>query len=181
MEEAGYQAAKMLDEMMKAKNARTDTDSHEPAPTPSSVEVRVGPCESVSPRFSSQILVSPLAVVTRRSSDIMAIEDLFVAAAVQFIRANCRRPIQMADVVRQVAVSRRSLFDRFRRTLGCTVPQYIKRTRAAQIEELLRDDSHSIGEIAEILGFPSQDHVAQYFRSVTGVSPNAFRVQCRRR
>ncbi len=181
VEEAGYRAAELLDEMMKARNARTSTDAHGPAPTPSSVEVRVGPCQSVSPRFSSQILVSPLAVVTRRSTDIAAIEDPFVAAAVQFIRTHCRRPIQMADVVERVAVSRRSLSDRFRRTLGCTIAQYIKRTHVAQIEELLRNDSHSIGEIAEILGFPSQDHVAQYFRSVAGMSPNAFRKQCRRR
>ncbi|MGE5296052.1 MAG: XylR family transcriptional regulator [Solirubrobacterales bacterium] len=159
LEEAGYQAAQLLDEMMKAKSA--------------SVPVAV--------RLPAQILVRPLTMVTRQSTDITVIEDPFVAAAVQFIRTNCRRPIQMANVVGQVPISRRSLFDRFRRTVGCTVAQYIRRTRIAQIEELLRDDSCSIGEIAEILGFAGQDHLAQYFRSVTGMSPNTFRKRYRRR
>jgi LacI family transcriptional regulator len=160
VEEAGYRAAEMLDEMMRAKNARTAISEA---------------------RLPSQILVSPLAVVTRQSTDVAVIEDPFVAAAVQFIRVNCRRSIRMADVVRQAAVSRRNLSDRFRRTFGCTIAQYIKRIRIARIEELLRDDSCSVGEIAEVLGFASQDHLAQYFRSVTGMTPNAFRTQCRRR
>lgn len=155
VEEAGYRAARLLDEMMKSQSSRTSS--------------------------SSQILVSPLAVVTRQSTDVAVIEDPFVAAAVQFIRVNCRRPIRMADVVRQAAVSRRNLSGRFRRTFGCTIAQYIKRIRITRIEELLRDDSCSIGEIAEILGFAGQDHLAQHFRSVTGMTPNAFRTQCRRR
>lgn len=170
VEEAGYRAAELLDEMMKARSARTATDSHGPART-----------ASAEARLPSQILVSPLTVVTRQSTDVAVIEDPFVAAAVQLIRVNCRRPIRMADVVRQAAVSRRNLSDRFRRTFGCTIAQYIKRIRITRIEELLRDDSCSVGEIAEILGFASQDHLAQYFRSVTGMTPNTFRTQCRRR
>ncbi len=170
LEDAGYRAAAVLDQLMRA-GTRTRTDKHRPARTAASVGDRVGPCLSVR----------PIAVVTRRSTDISIIEDPLVAQAVRFIRTNCRRPIQIADVLREVAISRRSLFDRFKRTLGCTVHQYIKGVRVAQIEELLLGTADPVDKIAEILGFPGAEHVALYFRSVTGVNPRAFRTQCARR
>ena len=153
VEDAGYRAAMLLDEMMEAKRKRKA--QHSP----------------------TVILVPPVSVLARQSTDVTAIEDPHVAAAVRFIRTNCRRPIQISDVVRQVAISRRGLFDRFKRTIGCTVHQYIKRTRIAQIEELLLGTPHSIGRIAEILGFPSSDHLALYFRSVKGMNPRTFRAR----
>lgn len=168
IEDAGYQAAMLLDELMKARR--------EPARAAVPTAVRAGPCPSAPPT-ARQILVSPIAVTTRRSTDSKVIEDPHVAAAVQFIRTNCRRPIQIADVLRRVPISRRSLLDRFRRTVGCTVHQYIKRVRVAQIEELLLGTTHSIGQIAEILGFPDSDHLALYFRSVKSMNPLAFRAR----
>jgi LacI family transcriptional regulator len=163
LEDAGYRAAALLDRLMRACRAgRTEGTRARPAAAALS---------------GSRIVVSPITVVTRHSSEISAIEDPSVAEAVRFIRANSRRPIQIADVLQEVAISRRSLLDRFKRTLGCTVHQYIKRARVAQIEELLLGTPDSIGQIAEILGFPSPEHVALYFRSVTGMNPHTFRAQ----
>jgi len=167
LEDAGYQAAAMLDRLMRA-DTRTRTDKHGPSRTVASVGVCAGPCLSVP----------PIAVVTRRSTDVSVIGDPFVAQAVRFIRSNCRRPLQIDDVLGAVAISRRGLLDRFKRVLGCTVHQYIKRTRVARIEELLLGTPHSVGEIARILGFPSAEHVALYFRSVKHINPAAFRARC---
>jgi LacI family transcriptional regulator len=152
LEDAGYQAAMLLDGLMAAKKG----------------------LESCIP---GQILVSPIVVVSRQSTDVTAIDDPCVMRALQFIRENSGRTIEVDDVVHRVAISRRSLFDRFRRAVGCTVHQCIKRTRAARIEELLLGTSHSIDEIAKTLGFTGPDHIALYFRSVKGMNPNAFRAR----
>lgn len=152
LEDAGYRAAMLLDELMAAGKERET-------------------------RPPSQILVSPIAIVARQSTDITAVEDPCVMHALRFIRENGCRPIQVDDVVQRVAISRRNLFDRFRRAVGCTVHQYIKKTRAARIEELLLNTSHSVGEIAQKLGFTDSDHIALYFRSVKGMSPTAFRAR----
>jgi transcriptional regulator GlxA family with amidase domain len=100
-----------------------------------------------------------------------------VAQAVRFIRANCRRPLQAGDVLKGLAARRRELHDRFLRTLGCSVHQHIKKVRVAEIERMLLETGHSIGAIAEILGFPSSEHIALYFRSIKGMNPHAFRSQ----
>jgi len=152
LEDAGYRAATLLGELMAARKKMED-------------------------RTPAQVLVSPIAVVGRRSTDAAIIDDSCVMQALRFIRESSDRPVRIDDVVRRVAISRRSLFDRFRRALGCTVCQHIKRTRADRIEELLLGTSHSIGEIAAMLGFPDSDHVAQYFRSIKGMNPSVFRAR----
>jgi len=50
------------------------------------------------PRESETIFISPLGVVTRQSTDVMAIDDPDVAAALQFIRENACRGITVKDV-----------------------------------------------------------------------------------
>jgi len=156
LEDAGCRAATLLDRLMTAGKGQ----------------------ETCSP---TQILVSPVAVTVRQSTDVTAIEDPCVAKALQFIRQNSHRPIQLDDVVRQVAISRRNLSDRFRRTVGCTVHQHIKKTRAARIEALLLNSTLSIGQIAERLGFADSDHIAVYFRSVIGLTPRVCRTGCAHR
>lgn len=146
VEEAGYQAAALLDRLMAG--------------------------HKIKPR---SIPVPPRNVVARRSSDVTAVEDPLVAAAVRFIRANCRRPLQVDDVLKELAVARRGLYDRFLHALGCGIHAYIKKVRVAEIETMLLETSHSIGQIAALFGFPSSEHIALYFRSVKGINPEAFR------
>jgi LacI family transcriptional regulator len=146
VEDAGHQAARLLDRLMTG--AKPDPQ---------------------------RIVPATLGVVTRRSSAVTAIEDAVVAQAVRFIRVNCRKPIQVPDVLREVAASRRGLYGRFKRVLGCAVHQYIKKARVAEIERMLLDTDCSIAEIADIFGFPSADHIASYFRSVRGTNPLTLR------
>ena len=145
-EDAGYKAAQLLDRLMAGGH-----------PSP------------------QKIVPATLGVVTRRSSDVTLVEDTLVAQAVRFIRANCRQPIQVLDVLRELDISRRKFCGRFERALGCGVHQYIKQVRVAEIERLLLDTGCSIGKIADLLGFPSADHVASYFRSVRGTNPRTVR------
>jgi LacI family transcriptional regulator len=85
------------------------------------------------------------------------------------------KPVRVPDVLREVGLTRRELYARFQRGLGCGVHEYIKKTRVAQIERLLLDTDCTVVEIAKMLGFPDADHIASYFRSVRGVNPQSLR------
>lgn len=76
------------------------------------------------------MLVSPRGVVVRRSSDVIAVDDAHVAAALRFIReqAACER-LDVAAVAQHVDLSRRSLERRFGEVLGRTPAQQILRSR----------------------------------------------------
>ena len=114
-------------------------------------------------------------VVTRQSSDLLAIEDQSVAQAVKFIREHVREPIQVEDVLDHIAISRRSLYDKFKRSMNCSVHKYIKKTRIDHIEDLLVGTEMTISQIAYHMGFRSDEHIASYFRSVKGFNPRVFR------
>jgi len=65
-----------------------------------------------------RIVVQPITVVTRQSTDGIAIEDRNVAEALQFIRQHATDVIQVSDVVDVVHMSRRGLLD-MNKTLWC--------------------------------------------------------------
>jgi LacI family transcriptional regulator len=146
LENAGFQAAALLDRMMEGKSRRPQI-----------------------------IPVKARHVVTRHSTDVLAVDDPVIVEAIRFIRDNIRRPIQVSDILNRIAVSRRGLYDKFKKTLGCSVYRYIKRTRVEHIEQMLTVTDIPIGQIALDMGFPSSDHISAYFRSEKGCNPLEFR------
>ncbi len=123
------------------------------------------------------IVVEPTGVVVRQSSDVLAIEDPDVAQAVRYIRQHACRPLQVDDVLEELAISRRMLYEKFQQALGCPIHKYIKRVRIEQMEKLLLETKMSVLEIALQMGFSGADHIAQYFKKETGLNPLAFRLR----
>ncbi|MBN1123884.1 MAG: DNA-binding transcriptional regulator [Sedimentisphaerales bacterium] len=145
-EMAGYRAAEMLDRMMQGQT-----------------------------KGLHDILVNPTHVITRRSTDIMAINDPEVAQAIRFIRSSVRHGIRVDDVAEAAALSRRVLEKRFRQILNRSVHEEIRRVRIDQIVTMLLETDLSIAEIAFRLGFPGVEHIARYFRKEKSMSPQEFR------
>jgi len=146
VEKAGYEAAALLDKMMAGERA-TRCDIH----------------------------VRPTHVTIRQSTDVLAVDDANVAAAIRFIRQHSKTVIQVSDVVSAVALSRRVLEKRFRNILGHSIHDEIRRTRVEQIIQMLAETAMSISEIAQALGFSDAAHISRYFRREKGMSPLAYR------
>lgn len=72
-------------------------------------------------------VVSPIAVAARRSSDVLSIQDPFVASAVVWIRDHADGELTVAMVSRAVGLSRQALDRRFRQALGRTVQEEVRR------------------------------------------------------
>lgn len=123
----------------------------------------------------ARITVPATHVVTRRSTDIVAIPDEPVARALRFIRENSNRPIPVSDVASAAALSRRALEQRFRREVGCSILDQIRRERTDRISRLLVETTMPVGEIADTLGFEDAQHFARYFRAAKSLSPVAYR------
>jgi len=145
-EKAGYQAAELLDKLMKSEST------------------------------TDQAIVSqPTHVVTRQSTDILVIEDQDVAEAVRFILQHAKQAIQVTDVIDSVSISRRALERRFRNILGYSINKEIRRVRIDQVVRMLVETNLSISEIAVALDYPGIEHIARYFRKEKGMSLLAYR------
>ncbi len=121
------------------------------------------------------ILIKPTRVIVRLSTDTLAIDDEDVARAIAFIRAHASSPIQVADLLRAVPVSRRSLDRRFQQTLGRTPAEEIRRVRVARARPLLTDTDMPGPQVAVAAGFGSREYFARAFKQQTGLSPRQYR------
>jgi LacI family transcriptional regulator len=118
-------------------------------------------------------------VVARQSSDLLAIGDREVASAVRFIRAHGHRPIHVADVLREIPVSRRLLERRFRRSLNRGLWEEIRRAHMERARQLLADTDAPMATVAERAGFSGAAQLSVVFRQETGLTPTAYRRQYR--
>lgn len=147
-ETAGYRAAELLDAMMQG-----------------------------TIRKPRRIQVEALGVVTRRSTDIVAVEDEDVAAALQYIHREQGCNISVESVVQEVAVSRRNLEKRFRDTIGRTILEEIQTTRLERAKRLLLETTYPVSKVAELSGFGTTGYFIQFFQSRVGRTPRKYRTE----
>jgi LacI family transcriptional regulator len=124
---------------------------------------------------SLKINVRPTRVITRHSTDFMAVSDSYVTKALQFIRDHAHENMMVMNVASAAALSRRALEIKFRREIGCSIYEHIRRVRTDQIVRLLVETDLQVGQIAESLGFSDMQHFARYFRAGKQISPLAYR------
>ncbi len=119
--------------------------------------------------------IAPLGVRTRRSTDVLAIEDPVLARALHFIHHHAADGIRVDDVVRAAAVSRRVLESRFRERLGRSPHEEILGARIERIRSLLLGTELSIAEIARRTGFRHVEYLTVAFKRVVGCTPSTYR------
>jgi LacI family transcriptional regulator len=122
-----------------------------------------------------RVLIAPGHVMTRRSSDALAIEDPVVARAVRHIREHARGVLAVPSVARAVATSRRRLERRFHAVLGRTVLQEIRRVRVETAKRLLATTQHDLRQIAKLSGFTNAALLNVAFQRELGIPPGAYR------
>ena len=146
----GYEAAALLDRMMHG----------EPPP-------------------EKTITVEPSRVVTRESTDIMAVEDADVAQAIRLIREHACRGLRVKEVVDAVGLSRRVLQQRFKRILQRTPKEELMRVQVERAKMLLTETDMSVEQIAKCTGFAAFEYFVRAFRRETGITPRVYRKNSR--
>lgn len=127
------------------------------------------------------VVVPPAGVVTRRSSDILAIADADMAAALRFIHERFGAPIGVDDVVRATTASRRVLERRFAQHLDTTIHKQIAAVRIARGKQLLIHTDLSAGEVADRCGFNYVQQFNTLFKRETDLTPTLYRRRFRSR
>lgn len=128
-----------------------------------------------------RIIVEPLQVVTRSSTDVVALEDLEVAHAVRYIHENAGRPIKVKDIVNALGISRRTLEIRFRRSIGKSMNEKIQQAHLDRAKRLLLETDLPLPKVAEAAGYNSTSYLAVVFHEAFGMTPAKFRTYARNR
>ncbi len=142
----GYEAAGLLDRMMNGEKLRGEGR-----------------------------LFAPQGVATRQSTDVVAVADKQVSAAVRYIREHACTGIGVADVLKAVPMSRRVLETRFRKLLGRSPHEQILNVKLDRVKRLLTETDLPLSAIAERTGFAHVEYLSVAFKRQTGINASDFR------
>ena len=148
LERGGYEAAALLDRLMKAKKTN---------------------------RPSKTILIPPQGVVTRRSTDVVAVADPTIRNALLFISAHLGKAIGAPQIADALGCRRAELDKLFRAQLDRSVGEEIRRQRFARVKLLLQTTTLSISKIARETGFCTPSHLTNAFKTAFHLPPKAWR------
>jgi len=123
----------------------------------------------------ARTLVQPLGVVARQSTDVSAIADRDVAAAVHFIRQYACDGITVEDVLRQVQLSRSTMERRFAGLVGRSPKAQILHVRLQRVKQLLVETDYPLAQIARLAGFSHVENMCRLFKNKTGRTPGRYR------
>ena len=121
------------------------------------------------------IIVPPLQVKVRASTDTLATDDEDVTAAVQLIRGLGPEKLSVTAIAEAVGVSVSTLQRRFRETVGHSVHEESIRHRLRIAMRLLSETDLSILAVAHRAGFGHQEYLGRVFKSRLRVTPAEYR------
>ena len=147
-EQIGLEAAAMLDRLMQGKKPP-----------------------------QQEVLVAPTGIVSRASTDVLAIDDQEVIEAVRMIRGNVSKPLTVQEVTDSLAISRRSLERRFQHALQRTMGDEIARIHLERAKFLLATTDMPIPTVAESSGYGSPEYLSRVMKRRTGLTPRQYRAQ----
>ena len=123
----------------------------------------------------SPVLIPPTGVVTRMSTNILAVSDPRIAKALSYIWDHFAHPIGAEEVAREAGLNRRTLERGFRKHLNRSVWQEITRIRVEKAKSMLWDTTAKAHEIAEKCGFSGIVAFSKVFLRLTGMRPSEYR------
>lgn len=123
------------------------------------------------------LYVSPKGIVERRSTDILAVPDLKVAAAIRYMWDYLGQSIDVEDVADHIGISRRSLERLFSRYLGRGIGAELHRKRLERARELLRGTRMTVSEIVKAIGLSDKRYLHRAFKTAYGLTPRQYRNQ----
>jgi LacI family transcriptional regulator len=145
-ERIGYEAASALDRLMLGQS-----------------------CE---PRLR---VVDPVGIATRQSTDVLAIDQPELVAALRFIRQHACDGITVADVLKRVPLTRSVLERQFRRHVGRSPQEEIRQVQLKRARQLLAESELPLAQIAPLAGYRHPEYMSVVFKRLTGETPGQYR------
>ena len=146
-DEIGFQAAHLLDLLMSGDKAPKE-----------------------------DIVIPPLKIVDRESTAYLALKDPDLLRAVNYIKNNIDKQINVNTICQYVSRSRRWLEYSFKKEMNLSPLEFITRTRVNKAKEFLADsENFKLSSIAYMSGFSSTDQMNKAFRRIYNQSARHFR------
>jgi LacI family transcriptional regulator len=122
-----------------------------------------------------RIVVEPLYVVSRHSTDIFVLDDQEVTAALHYIWDHSGEPIRVDQVAASVGLSRRMLEIRFRSALGRSLNDEVQRAHLEAAKRLLTETDWPMDKVALASGYSGASYLCSLFQRLVAITPAEYR------
>ena len=121
------------------------------------------------------ISIKPKGVITRRSTDVTAVEDETLRRATSRISHDISAHFGPAQIADDLGIPLRQLNAKSKRELGHSVLDEIVRLRIEEAKHRILAANDKFSAIAAATGFCNASYFSKVFRKVTGLTPRAWR------
>lgn len=122
------------------------------------------------------ILIAPLGVVRRRSTETLAIDDPLIAEAIRNVRDHLGEAFGVEHMLKVTGVSRRQLEYRFQKCMGSSPYAIISKLRTERAKQMLiAPGRRTLSDISAACGFHDLRRFRLTFQHIVGVPPSQFR------
>lgn len=125
--------------------------------------------------------IPPHGVVTRQSTDTLAIADRALVIAMEYLQKNLNTKLRVDQVARVAGLSRSVLERRFTETLGTSPAAWLANARLDRVRRLLAETDMQVAEIAEQAGYSAPEYMTAMFQRKFATTPLRFRKENRNR
>lgn len=115
------------------------------------------------------------AAPDRASLTNVDIQDVYLQKALEFIKTNYSRHINVQMIAESLSLSRSYLAVLFKKRLQIGPQDYLLHFRVERACDLLRNPLLSIGDVARSVGYDDPLAFSKMFKKVKGLSPSEFR------
>ena len=127
------------------------------------------------PLPSNSMLLAPDRVITRRSTDLLAVQDPIVKEALILIKQQFKNGMGLKGLAQRLEISKPTLQRHFLAALGRGPGEEIHRTQMELVRRLLADSRMPMTRIAAEAGFSSPQRFSEWFRRQAGTTPTHYR------
>jgi YesN/AraC family two-component response regulator len=94
---------------------------------------------------------------------------------VGYINENYAKKLTLDEIAGRVYLSKSYLSKIFKEEMRCSLTNYINKIRIEKSKALLLDDSVSLADVTQLVGFDDQSYFTKVFKRIVGVSPGKYR------
>ena len=111
----------------------------------------------------------------QKGRQVRALQKWRLKRVSEYVDNHLAAKISLADLAAVAGLSRMHFASQFRAATGLRPHEYILRRRIRQAEDLLRNSTMAIVEVALTVGFQTQAHFTTVFKRFVGRTPRHFR------
>jgi AraC-like DNA-binding protein len=103
------------------------------------------------------------------------IKDTAIRKSVGYINDHLFNKLPLKHYANMAGFSENQFLRRFRKSMGCTPIEYIRKVKIEKAEQLLKDTDLNISQVADLLNYSSLYSFSRSFKNVKGFPPTKVR------